>query len=228
MRIAEIFSSKQGEGRLTGTESCFVRFSGCNLRCWYCDTAYASWEPEGQQYSVAAVIDRVRQLSPQHVVLTGGEPMIFSELPEICRAIRESRRHITIETAGTVFQALDCDLMSISPKLSNSTPPLQRAGAWRDRHETLRHQPGVIRELIEKYDHQLKFVVDTPTDLAEIDQYLSEFPSVSPDRVWLMPQGVEPTELKQRESWLLPHCQRRGFHLCPRRHIEWYGNRRGT
>ncbi|MFN5916154.1 MAG: radical SAM protein, partial [Planctomycetota bacterium] len=59
MRISEIFQSVQGEGFLTGTPSIFIRTSGCNLRCWYCDTRYASWEPEGPNHSVSEILKQI-------------------------------------------------------------------------------------------------------------------------------------------------------------------------
>lgn len=226
--ISEIFRSRQGEGVLTGTDSVFVRLSGCNLRCWFCDTPYTSWEPEGEKISLEGLLRQVAAQPTEHVVITGGEPMLAAELVELCRGIRELRRHITIETAGTVFQEVECDLMSISPKLGNSTPSVARGGRWRERHEAARHRPDVVRRLIGRHDYQLKFVVDTPDDLPEIDRYLAEFPDVEPAHVWLMPQGIDLVSLHQREEWLQPECQSRGFQLCLRKHIEWYGNRRGT
>ena len=72
MRIAEIFASLQGEGLLAGTPSTFVRTSGCNLRCVWCDTPYTSWEPEGEDLSLADVLNLVRALPPRHAVVTGG------------------------------------------------------------------------------------------------------------------------------------------------------------
>ncbi len=62
MRIAEIYKSVQGEGFLTGVESTFVRTSGCNLRCWYCDTPYTSWQPEGEDLAVHEILARVEAL----------------------------------------------------------------------------------------------------------------------------------------------------------------------
>ncbi|MCU0721251.1 MAG: 7-carboxy-7-deazaguanine synthase QueE, partial [Pirellula sp.] len=102
IRVSEIFHSVQGEGKLTGTPSVFVRTSGCNLRCWFCDTRYASWEPEGDQWSVPQIIDQVSKFPSKHVVLTGGEPMIFAEICELTAELRALGKHITIETAGTV------------------------------------------------------------------------------------------------------------------------------
>ncbi len=77
MRIAEIFYSVQGEGSLVGVPSVFVRTSGCNLRCSWCDTPYTSWNPEGEDLTLDEILDRASSFSAaRHVVLTGGEPMI--------------------------------------------------------------------------------------------------------------------------------------------------------
>ena len=232
MRISEIYVSRQGEGRLTGTPSVFVRTTGCNLRCDFCDTPFTSWQPSGDSRSLRSIINEVQRLSEsgvgpvQHVVLTGGEPMLSRDVVALCELLSDF--HITIETAGTCDRNVRCDLMSISPKLSNSTPSFSRAGGWRERHEGLRFRPNVVRRLIEKYDYQLKFVVDRTEDVAEILDYLGLIETVDPTRVLLMPQGIHPDELERRAQWLIPLCQRYGFSYCPRQHIFWYGNQRGT
>src|SRR5213078_4685298 len=110
MRIAEIFYSIQGEGRLTGVPSVFVRTSGCNLRCWYCDTPYTSWKPEGEAMNVADVVAAVDRYPTRHVVVTGGEPLLAPDIEELCEALKERHYHITVETAATVFKPLVCDL----------------------------------------------------------------------------------------------------------------------
>ncbi|NUQ64955.1 MAG: 7-carboxy-7-deazaguanine synthase QueE [Pirellulales bacterium] len=228
MRIAEIFRSIQGEGFLTGTQSVFVRASGCNLRCWFCDTPYASWHPEGTDLSVEEVIARATEYDTSHVVLTGGEPMLFAELIPVASQLRQLGRHVTIETAGTLYLPVECDLMSISPKLSNSTPPPEKNARWSHRHEKSRHAPGVIRRLIAEYSYQFKFVVDRPPDCDEIERYLGELPEIDRGRVLLMPQGAHPAELDDRARWLAPYCDRNQLHFCPRRQIEWFGLVRGT
>jgi 7-carboxy-7-deazaguanine synthase len=245
--IAEIYASLQGEGLLTGTPSVLVRASGCNLRCWFCDTPYTSWEPEGEDWSVEAIVEeterlsesslttltpalsqRERELKIRHVVITGGEPMLFAEMIPLCQRLRESGFHITIETAGTLDLPVVCDLMSISPKLAGSTPTPERAGRWSARHEQSRHRPEVIERLTRDYPYQLKFVIDAPADLAEVDAWLGEFPHVDRSRVLLMPQGTDLAELARIGQWLQPYCRERGFVYCPRKHIEWFGARRGT
>jgi 7-carboxy-7-deazaguanine synthase len=228
MRIAEIFRSIQGEGRLTGTQSVFVRTSGCNLRCSYCDTPYASWTPEGEDLSVDEIAARVDELACHHVVLTGGEPMLFAELIPLTAGLRSRGRHITIETAGTLYLPVECDLMSISPKLSNSIPPPERDPPWNRRHQQTRHVPGVIRRLLSEYDYQLKFVVDRPEDCREVESYLKEFPEIERARVMLMPQGTDARRLAEKATWLKPYCAGHGLGFCPRRQIEWFGGRRGT
>src|SRR5579863_9591929 len=161
MRIAEIFYSVQGEGSLVGVPSIFVRTSGCNLRCSWCDTPYTSWNPEGEDLSIDEILDRAAQFDAAgHVVLTGGEPMIAPGIAELSQRLRERGMHITIETAGTVFAPVACDLMSISPKLSNSTPE----GGFRAQHERLRLQPAVLRQLMSMCDYQLKFVIAEKAD----------------------------------------------------------------
>lgn len=238
MLISEIYQSRQGEGILTGTPSVFVRTSGCNLRCGFCDTPFASWDPVGQQMSISEIVERVSQESQsssqsasvesRHVVLTGGEPMLQRDVVELCKEIKSAGFHITIETAGTIFHQLDCDLMSISPKLSNSDPQPSRAGEWLAKHQSKRHQPDVAKHLIETYDHQLKFVVDTPDDLEEILQYLKLVGPQDRSKVLLMPEGIAIEDLNEKEKWLVPLCAEHEFTFCPRKHIEWYGNKRGT
>jgi 7-carboxy-7-deazaguanine synthase len=177
---------------------------------------------------VAEVLQTVLDHQLEHVVLTGGEPMLFAELIPLTQQLHRLGKHITIETAGTLFLPVTCDLMSISPKLGNSDPTVDQAGKWRQRHQRDRQRTDVVLQLLSQYACQLKFVVDCPADLAEIDQYLAKFPFVLPQQIWLMPQGVTAEELAAKEDWLAGICQDRGWELCARKHIEWYGYQRGV
>src|SRR5580698_9205554 len=227
MRIAEIFYSVQGEGSLVGVPSIFVRSSGCNLRCSWCDTPYTSWNPEGQELSIGEIFDRAAKLdgsaAARHVVLTGGEPMIAPGMVELSNGFRERGMHITVETAGTVFAPVACDLMSISPKLANSTPE----GVFHDRHEDLRLQPEVLRRLIREYDYQLKFVVSDESDLAEL-QAIAETLNAPPHNVILMPEGITSETLSERGVWVAELCKTHGYRFGPRLHVYLYGHRRGV
>ena len=228
MRIAEIYRSIQGEGLLTGVPSVFARASGCNLRCWFCDTPYTSWRPEGHDMTVDEIVAHVEEWDTEHVVITGGEPMLFAELIPLCTRLREIGRHITIETAGTLYLPASCDLMSISPKFASSAPAAALHPRWHRRHERERHRPEVIRRLVAEYEYQVKFVIDTPADLDDVAGYLAEFPEMARQRVLLMPQGTDQQQLDARAEWLRPYCETEGLVFCPRKQIEWFGPVRGT
>lgn len=229
MRIAEIFKSLQGEGFLTGMPSVFVRVSGCNLRCRFCDTPFASWWPEGEHLTVEQVVARVVELAEKHVILTGGEPMIFPESVELTERLRTLGRHITIETAGTRYLPVAADLISVSPKLSNSVPDSGSDAAWTQRHEARRRAPEVLRRLVAEYPYQVKFVVESPADCREVEHYLADFPEIDRDRVLLMPMGTEAARLAETAVWLEPYCAQHGLRYCPRRQVEWFGGvLRGT
>ncbi len=224
MKIAEIFHSIQGEGMLAGVPSVFVRTSGCNLRCTWCDTPYTSWDPQGQERDIESITQEVERYGASHVVVTGGEPMLAPQIGELTHRLKQ---HITIETAGTVDAHVRCDLMSISPKLANSTPHAREDGRWAAQHDRLRYQPEILRRLTQLYPHQLKFVITDPNDLTEVHAIV-EATAVSKSRVILMPEGIDSAILADRARWLAEICKREGYRFSPRLHIDLWGNRRGT
>lgn len=227
MRVAEIFYSIQGEGELTGMPSVFVRASGCNLRCSWCDTKYASWNPEGGALSVDEIVEEVCSHPTEYCVLTGGEPMVHIGIFELATKLKLRGKHITIETAGTVSpQGIVCDLASLSPKLSNSTPDT----AWKDRHEARRLQPDILHEWIWGYTFQLKFVVTSQQDVIEIDDLLEKISSrkIRPGNIMLMPEGIDAGTIRGRDDTVVAMCLERGWRYCNRLHIELFGNTKGT
>jgi 7-carboxy-7-deazaguanine synthase len=228
LRIVEIYASRQGEGVWTGAPSVFLRTSGCNLRCWFCDTPFASWHPEGEMLSIEQAAQRALAYSEPDVVITGGEPLLFKGIGELCKRLRAAGRRLTIETAGTVDQAFECDLLSISPKLASSAPDRDQHPHWHRLHHARRRQVDLVRRWLSQYNHQLKFVVSTLQDTEEVEQFLDELQDARPENVWLMPEGTSVRELEARAEWLEPWCAQRGFRYCPRQHIYWYGNKRGT
>jgi len=229
MRIAELFYSIQGEGKLAGVPSVFVRASGCNLRCTWCDTPYASWNPEGDDVPVPQIVERVASHNAKHVVLTGGEPMIMPNIAELCAALKSRDHHITIETAATVFSPVQLDLASLSPKLSNSTPWDREGGRFAAAHERQRINVPVIQQFMDTSpDFQLKFVVSSEQDLTEVQSLLKQLTGWKPADVMLMPEGTDAQTLASRSGWISEICERTGYRYCPRLHIELYGNRRGT
>jgi 7-carboxy-7-deazaguanine synthase len=250
MKISELFYSIQGEGKLVGVPSVFVRASGCNLRCTWCDTPYASWEPEGEEMTVGEIVNRVERLlgteqirktkktdknvcptreSSGHVVLTGGEPLIMPDIGELCDALKARGHHLTIETAATVYKPLRLDLASLSPKLANSTPVDRDGGRFAAAHERQRMNVPVIQAFIDSSpEFQLKFVVSAEADLLEIRTVLAQLKGWRGEDVLLMPEGTDAQALDERAGWVSEICKRERFRYCPRLHVALYGNRRGT
>lgn len=221
---------------MAGTPSFFVRLSGCNLRCAWCDTPYASWRPDGDSRAMDTVVEEARASGVRHAVLTGGEPVMFPGLTELSGRLG-AFMHVTIETAGTVIPegGVKCDLMSISPKLSNSTPindPRDPGGVWAARHEERRINIPVLERLLDTFPspaHQLKFVVsrDVERDLAEIHALLARLRGWRADDVLLMPEGVVLPGVEHKAA-VVRACLAHGFRYCARLHIELFGNKRGT
>ena len=230
MLISEIFHSIQGEGMLTGVPSVFVRTSGCNLRCNWCDTPYASWNPEGTTQSIAQIMAAIEEYPARHVVLTGGEPLIAKDVRALAAEIKQRGYHLTIETAATVApDGIACDLASLSPKLLNSAPDSRLGVTWRKKHETLRWQPELVRAWVDRGEYQFKFVVTQPSDVEEIEGMLAGLHREIPrDRVLLMPEGVTVEAVRARAAWLAEVCKQRGYRYAHRLHLELYGNKRGT
>lgn len=233
LRINEAFVSLQGEGLLAGVPSTFVRVAGCNLRCAWCDSPHTSWSPTGERVALDAIV-KACAAGPRHVVLTGGEPLLFPPMVELSRRLRAAGHHITVETAGTVDQlGVECDLMSLSPKLPHATPDHP---VWGPRHEARRYRPEILRALMDRCAWQLKLVVRAhdPARLrqdVEWVQTLVRTLGVAPaerQRVLLMPECVDPKRLSADYAALVPVCIEHGFTLGPRLHIAVFGHTPGT
>ncbi|MCC7433212.1 MAG: 7-carboxy-7-deazaguanine synthase QueE [Methanoregulaceae archaeon] len=228
LRIAEIFTSIQGEGERLGVPSVFVRISGCNLRCRWCDTPYASWNPEGPVRAVAEIIDEVSAAGVRDVVVTGGEPMLFDAVEPLLHGLAANGHYVTVETAGTVFRDVPIDLLSVSPKLANSPPD---DPDWRERHEATSSDLNPLRQLLAQYRYQLKFVVDPDDDLTGQDREIRavlESVGASASQVMIMAEGTDSETLHRRGRALVEWCIERGYRLTPRFHVDLFGNTRGT
>lgn len=221
---------------LTGVPSWFCRLSGCNLRCGWCDTPYASWNPEGVKRTMGDLVAEARGSGVRHAVLTGGEPMIFPGLGALCDGLKDAGLHLTIETAGTVDREIEFDLMSISPKLANSTPvgdSRDRGGKWAGLHEARRIDLAALQGLLDRSGpgtgraRQLKFVVSGAGDLPEIEALLARLRGWRPEEVMLMPEGVSPPGAEKARV-VVEACLARGWRYCHRVHIEVFGDQRGT
>ena len=180
----------------------------------------------GAHYSIVKIEQTIQQWPSKLIVITGGEPMVNPDLPELAHALKASGKHITIETAGIAFiPDMPCDLMSISPKLSNTTPADPELSAI---HEDSRLDIAVLRELIDNYEYQLKFVVESEADLPEIQQTIEEIGNVDSEKVMLMPQAATRDELLAKSPIVAELCKKTGFAFCQRLQVLLWDNERGT
>ncbi|WP_436926039.1 7-carboxy-7-deazaguanine synthase QueE [Halosimplex amylolyticum] len=236
--INELFYSLQGEGRLAGVPSVFVRTSGCNLRCWFCDSYHTSWEPTHAWMDMDYVLAEIRSHSQaNHVVLTGGEPMMHDRSVALLERLEEAGYHTTVETNGTIYREAPIDLASISPKLASSTPTPERdpkgAGAWEERHEERRIDIEALSRMVEAYDFQLKFVVTDSTDMPEIDDLVERIDdatntSIRATDVLLMPEGANRDRLEETRETVAELAMERGYQFTPRLHVTLWNDAPGT
>jgi 7-carboxy-7-deazaguanine synthase len=234
--INELFASLQGEGRLAGVPSTFVRTSGCNLRCWFCDSYHTSWEPTGAWRSVEDVLAAVADRDPDHVVLTGGEPLVHDASTDLLRALADRGYHTTVETNGTFVPEAPVDLVSVSPKLASSTPTPERDpagdGEWAERHEARRIDREVLATLATDFDCQFKFVVTGPDDVPEIRSLVADLRDrgapVADTDVLLMPEGQTREDLARTRSTVADLALEHGYRYTPRLHVDLWNDAPGT
>ena len=247
--INELFHSLQGEGRLAGVPSVFVRTSGCNLRCWFCDSYHTSWEPSHAWLDLDEIVAEVENYGADHVVLTGGEPLVHEESVTLLDRLDAADYHTTVETNGTIYRDAPIDLASVSPKLASSTPSAELVGegdgetprpdgepidpAAAQRHEADRLDLDVLARLVETYDTQLKFVVTGPDDMAEIDRLVASVrdaasATVADTDVLLMPEGTTRDGLDETRETVAELALDRGYRYTPRLHVDLWNDAPGT
>ena len=135
MKINEIFASIQGEGKYLGYPQVFIRFTGCNLRCSWCDTQYA-WE-EGIEMTRQQIIKAITKYDVNSVCITGGEPLMqIAELRELIADLKKRGYFIQLETNGTIydqniFESVDCVSLDIKPPSSGIVATSAMAWAMR-------------------------------------------------------------------------------------------------
>ncbi|MFP8954730.1 7-carboxy-7-deazaguanine synthase QueE [Natrialbaceae archaeon A-arb3/5] len=232
--INELFYSVQGEGQLAGVPSVFVRTSGCNLRCWFCDSYHTSWEPTHAWMEIDEIVAEIESFGADHVVLTGGEPLIHEASETLLAELDERGYHTTVETNGTIHRDAPIDLASISPKLANSTPTPERApadgdaGQWETRHEDERVDLDTLTRLANEYECQLKFVVTDEHDMPEILDLLDEIEDRVDvpirDDVLLMPEGATRKRLAETRGQVADLAMEYGFRYTPRLHVDLWND----
>lgn len=231
LAVAEMFGPTfQGEGPSMGRRCSFLRLSGCNLRCLWCDTPY-TWDwsgltghaylpgEESQVLDVSAVRSWIAAQHTDMLVVTGGEPLLQQRaLTPLLRECADRGLRIEVETAGTIapLEAITQDVsqFNVSPKLANSGNPLAK-----------RFRPAAVDSLQGTGKAIWKFVVTQLSDLQEVDDLVAQhhlFP------VYVMPEGTDAHTVLARSRELADPVLARGWNLTSRLHILLYGNRRGV
>jgi len=226
MLVSEIFYSLQGEGIYSGVPSIFIRTYGCSLSCSLCDSKYAI---SGKDYFSMEVDEITTQIAAgyknvNHIVITGGEPMIQPDIEELVRELNNGNYNITIETNGIRYKNLKVDLFSISPKMSNSYFGKEESKTIYEKNNTFEYIPKFIDSGCR---YQFKFIVKTVEDIDEILEFRNRFHILNKD-IFLMPEGVTKEEQQSKMEFVSEFCKKYRFNLCPRLHIYIWGNKRGV
>lgn len=234
----------QGEGKLAGVPSLFIRLYGCNLNCAWkssdskvvrCDTPHAI-DPHmtTEKWAVSSLLEVVKQNmgNMRHLVITGGEPLLQkSALVDFLREAKQwkSDLHVTIETNGTMFSASLCkyvDLFSVSPKLTSSNALGKKVSMDLVVENVGRYTLARLRN---KIDLQLKFVISSLDDLNELETlFMDPLSHASDDDVLLMPMGIGDEAYKTLQNKVCEWAIERGWRFAPRLHLLLFGHTENT
>lgn len=225
LAVSELFTSVQGEGASAGEPALFLRLAHCNLRCAWCDTRY-SWdfsayrfEDEVRLEPTAALAERLVELRPERLVVTGGEPLIQrDELAELLVRL-PPELVVEVETNGTLDPGAALlarvTQWNVSPKLAHSGDP-----------ESKRLRLDVLETLRDTGRAYLKLVVASEGDLGEAEALIARS-GFARDRVLFMPKAASRAELRARAGFVEAAALARGVRYSPRLHIERWGGERG-
>jgi 7-carboxy-7-deazaguanine synthase len=132
MKINEIFTSYQGEGPFAGSYATFLRVSGCNLDCSFCDTDHENGKDESVRDIIHAVLDEMNDKNTNFLIITGGEPLIYyNELQLIVNSVHK-HFNVQIETNGTLMRVVENAFMVISPKKTKEYPIFDIVNNYKD------------------------------------------------------------------------------------------------
>jgi len=207
--VSEIFYSIQGEGKLAGVPSTFVRLAGCPIQCPWCDTRYAWTLKNAKKIKIEEIIDIIRQYPADHVVLTGGEPFIHPGIALLAHKLMQQQFHVTIETSGFIYRKVECHLLSLSPKLPNSVP------------HRITFRPAILKRLITSVpDYQIKFVVANLKEVCQVTDIIDEYPFINRANVMLMPNAKTLKRYIPLAPKIAQWALLNKLKFCPRLHLE--------
>ncbi|MFA5072087.1 MAG: 7-carboxy-7-deazaguanine synthase QueE [Candidatus Pacearchaeota archaeon] len=219
LNVNEIFRAIQGEGKYVGTNVVFLRLSGCNLGCTWCDTKY---HKERKEMTLEEVANKIYEFKSNRIVVTGGEPLLQQDSLEKLFEILDIDHdyHITIETNGTIVPEYQMKARvnhwACSPKLSGSGNNLDK-----------RINYDALQAINRMEDSAFKFVISSDADLDEV-KFLEEQVPLKKDKIYLMKEGATTKEQFHGIVNFLEVCKNKGYHYSPRLHVMIYDNLRGV
>jgi 7-carboxy-7-deazaguanine synthase len=242
--VLELYTAVQSEGSRAGYPTVVIRTTGCTHRCYFgeggwCDSWYTSIHPEKGKFTFQSIIDMYN--SHPHIkemMLTGGSPTMHKKLVnELTHFANERDIFITIETEGSHFLPTDypINLLSISPKFSNSIPvvgAVTPTGKIADEkmiktHNRFRVNKDAIRQSIEYHkDYHIKPVLDKNlTILNEIEEFIDDL-EVPKEKIWAMPAGDTREELVKSYPIVMNFVRDKGWRFTGRSHIVAFDTER--
>ena len=226
MKVCEMFKSIQGEGRLIGVVSVLIHLWGCNLRCKWCDEKKCLKKGEYQEMTLSDIISKMGKYHCKHIIISGGEPMLSSEISQFTKMLKLEGYHITVETNGTIVKKdLAADLISMSPKLLNSVPDYTNPEQFKIYNER-RLNIKAIKFYMKNFDYQVKFVVEDESDSMEVEKIISELrevPTYDEEKILMMPLSSSRRELFKVQKRIAELCIKKGYRYGNRLHLQIWG-----
>lgn len=207
MKISEIFSSIQGEGKMQGVPSVLVRLEGCNLNCVWCDNRK---DKVVQEISHSKLLEILDDYGISNVIITGGEPLLYSQIELLTNELKEKGYFITIETNATITQNVRADLISMSPKLAHANV----------KNEIATINYDVIQYYIDNYDYQLKFVVKDEGDFIAVQHILEKLSNIDYNNVFMMPLAKSLAELAGLQKEIVKLCIKYRYRYANRLQLQ--------
>ena len=244
--VVEVYPCVQSEGSRQGKPTIAIRTTGCTHRCWFgeggwCDSWYTSIHPEKGTITFNDIV-KMYDDNPhiKEMMLTGGSPTMHPILVnELVNFAATRGIVVTIETEGSHFveTELPIDLISLSPKFSNSVPELgvktpagkETDQRMIDQHNKFRLNHAAIKQMIKyHYDYHYKPVWDgTEYNLEEIEEF-RVLHNIPKSKTWIMPAGDSREELIRMYPKTIEMCTKHGYNFTGREHIIAYNTERGV
>ncbi len=225
IRIRELFKTIQGEGIFQGIPSVILRLTGCNLNCEWCDTKKLLSDNKDIEYTDEMLLNILEDYGCSHVIITGGEPTIHSNLNELIWILKNKGYYVTVETNATNIMDLDCDLVSMSPKLSNSEKGILNEEKNISGYNTKHINFNAIKHYIRNNNYQIKFVCRAlQQDIDEVKDVLMQIGEYDPTRVMIMPLANSREQLYLVQKAIIGFCIDNNLRYANRLQLQVWNN----